>query len=391
MSTIAVTVEETPINVAVIESAPAITVNESAPTITVNESANTISLSTSTTTISLSTSTTSITVEETSSITVTVSETPLAVVKADSEWLAMVSILDINEDDILDNIDVVAWAAKREEWDGHCTEAEAVAAIKADAEWATLAVQQEGGAYSGGTSNAVLFADGSDQLATSSNFTYQAASGATIVAGASDQTAMTIKGAASQSVDLQQWTDSSDTVLGNVTKIGGIRLDSGRSSTSSAPALAFGDGDTGIYEVAANILEFSVGEYPTFRIYSGALYSMTSYGAYLRRAAASGTIPALSFVDDTDTGIGRAGADQLSLIAGGTEAGRVTSDTLLVNSVLKITERSSDPTQPSEGQSVIWLSDGTGKGDDGDICCASTAAGVTKWVILFDHSAGNAW
>jgi len=47
----------------------------------------------------------------------------------------MVSILDINEDDILDNIDVVAWAAKREEWDGHCTEAEAVAAIKADAEW----------------------------------------------------------------------------------------------------------------------------------------------------------------------------------------------------------------------------------------------------------------
>jgi len=256
---------------------------------------------------------------------------------------------------------------------------------------ATLAVQQEGGAYSGGTSNAVLFADGSDQLATSSNFTYQAASGATIVAGASDQTAMTIKGAASQSVDLQQWTDSSDTVLGNVTKIGGIRLDSGRSSTSSAPALAFGDGDTGIYEVAANILEFSVGEYPTFRIYSGALYSMTSYGAYLRRAAASGTIPALSFVDDTDTGIGRAGADQLSLIAGGTEAGRVTSDTLLVNSVLKITERSSDPTQPSEGQSVIWLSDGTGKGDDGDICCASTAAGVTKWVILFDHSAGNAW
>jgi hypothetical protein len=58
---------------------------------------------------------------------------------------------------------------------------------------------------------------------------------------------------------------------------------------------------------------------------------------------------------------------------------------------LNLLERSADPTEPSEGQSVIWMSDGTGKGADGDILIASQAGGVTKWTTLFDHSAGAAW
>ena len=60
-------------------------------------------------------------------------------------------------------------------------------------------------------------------------------------------------------------------------------------------------------------------------------------------------------------------------------------------SQLYLLERSSDPTQPTEGQAVIWMSDGTGKGDDGDVMIASTAAGTTKYGTLFDHSAGDAW
>lgn len=55
------------------------------------------------------------------------------------------------------------------------------------------------------------------------------------------------------------------------------------------------------------------------------------------------------------------------------------------------TEQSSDPTEPAEGTFVIWMSDGTGYGDDGDICIASQAGGVTNKAILFDHSAGSAW
>ncbi len=54
-------------------------------------------------------------------------------------------------------------------------------------------------------------------------------------------------------------------------------------------------------------------------------------------------------------------------------------------------ERSSDPPEPSEGEYVIWMSNGAGYGDDGDICIASKAGGVTKKAILFDHSAGTAW
>lgn len=50
-------------------------------------------------------------------------------------------------------------------------------------------------------------------------------------------------------------------------------------------------------------------------------------------------------------------------------------------------EVSSDPADPSEGLSVMWQSDGTGSGDDGDIMMKVTAGGVTKTVTLVDFSA----
>jgi len=58
---------------------------------------------------------------------------------------------------------------------------------------------------------------------------------------------------------------------------------------------------------------------------------------------------------------------------------------------LALLERSVDPTEPEEGESVIWMSDGTEKGDDGDILIASKAGGITKWGTLFDHSGGAGW
>jgi len=56
-------------------------------------------------------------------------------------------------------------------------------------------------------------------------------------------------------------------------------------------------------------------------------------------------------------------------------------------------ERSANPPAPAEGTAIIWMSDGTGAmlGDDGDVLIASTAGGVTKYAVLFDHSAGTAW
>lgn len=54
-------------------------------------------------------------------------------------------------------------------------------------------------------------------------------------------------------------------------------------------------------------------------------------------------------------------------------------------------EKSSDPATPAEGHYKIWMSDGTGKGDDGDVLIVSTAGGTTTYKILFDKSAGGAW
>ena len=55
-------------------------------------------------------------------------------------------------------------------------------------------------------------------------------------------------------------------------------------------------------------------------------------------------------------------------------------------STLKIKEASSDPANPSEGEAIIWMSDGTGSGDDGDILIKITAGGATKTATLVDFS-----
>jgi len=60
---------------------------------------------------------------------------------------------------------------------------------------------------------------------------------------------------------------------------------------------------------------------------------------------------------------------------------------LMARDDLNNRERAADPPDPLEGQFVIWMSDGTDSGDDGDIMVASTAGGVTKKGTLFDHSA----
>ena len=48
---------------------------------------------------------------------------------------------------------------------------------------------------------------------------------------------------------------------------------------------------------------------------------------------------------------------------------------------------SSDPADPPEGGYVLWLSDGTGAGDTGDLMIKITDGGVTKTGTLVDFSA----
>jgi hypothetical protein len=89
----------------------------------------------------------------------------------------------------------------------------------------------------------------------------------------------------------------------------------------------------------------------------------------------------------------------LSLLSRASEAAPVANDLLTFQGggqiqwkgYIHLTERSSDPSEPAEGEMVIWMSDGTGKGDDGDVMVASKAGGTTNYGTLFDHSGGAAW
>ena len=49
-------------------------------------------------------------------------------------------------------------------------------------------------------------------------------------------------------------------------------------------------------------------------------------------------------------------------------------------------ERAIDPPNPAEGNYIIWMSNGTGSGDDGDILIKITAGATTKTVTLVDFS-----
>ncbi len=51
----------------------------------------------------------------------------------------------------------------------------------------------------------------------------------------------------------------------------------------------------------------------------------------------------------------------------------------------------SDPIKPSEGEGIMWMSDGNEKGSDGDVLIASTAGGVTNYSVVFSHSSGTPW
>jgi hypothetical protein len=60
--------------------------------------------------------------------------------------------------------------------------------------------------------------------------------------------------------------------------------------------------------------------------------------------------------------------------------------TLDVGGEICIKELSTDPADPPEGEAVLWMSDGTGAGDDGDILIKITAGGSTKTVTLVDFT-----
>jgi hypothetical protein len=58
---------------------------------------------------------------------------------------------------------------------------------------------------------------------------------------------------------------------------------------------------------------------------------------------------------------------------------------------VRMIDRPSDPPEPPDGWGVIWISDGTEKGDAGDVMIAVQSESTTKYGTLFDHSSGTDW
>ena len=75
-------------------------------------------------------------------------------------------------------------------------------------------------------------------------------------------------------------------------------------------------------------------------------------------------------------------------VTGNTNAGGYTGDgSAMQFGTLYLQEQSADPANPAEGMAVIWMSDGTGSGDDGDVFLKITAGGATRTATLADFSA----
>lgn len=108
-----------------------------------------------------------------------------------------------------------------------------------------------------------------------------------------------------------------------ITPISGVQLLLPSENDSATPTLAFGNGDTGFYEAADNNLRVAINGASRYIFRSDYFSPDVGYGASLFWRTPTATNPGFTFTSDDNTGIGRAGPDLLSLIAGGAEAIRI--------------------------------------------------------------------
>jgi len=190
-----------------------------------------------------------------------------------------------------------------------------------------------------------------------------------------------------------------DVGIGAANPVSKLEIGSGQisnpSGVASSPSYSFtGDLDTGMFQSAGNTLNFATAGSERLKI------TTTAVIFRIKMAIPSGTVaaPGMQFDNESSTGIYRPGAGALGFSVLGSLAANLTATGLglgVTNPNTKLhvagaitqNELSADPTNPDEGSSVQWQSDGTGSGDDGDIMMKITAGGVTKTVTIIDFSA----
>jgi len=103
---------------------------------------------------------------------------------------------------------------------------------------------------------------------------------------------------------------------------------------AATPTISFGDGDSGFYESADDVLGFALGGSERFVMTSSIFGGGVGSSANVMNEAASSTNPVFTFQGDNDTGLGLGDADAVSLIAGGKEGMRITEATTITTTLI---------------------------------------------------------
>jgi len=98
-----------------------------------------------------------------------------------------------------------------------------------------------------------------------------------------------------------------------------------------SPTLSFGDENTGFIEESDNNIRVVIAGNANIGFDGNGLKGFNNFSGLVKKGAGSATIPVHSFVGDTDTGMGRAAENELSLIAGAVEGIRVTEVAGVIN------------------------------------------------------------
>jgi hypothetical protein len=133
-------------------------------------------------------------------------------------------------------------------------------------------------------------------------------------------------------------------------------------NSATTPTLAFGNGDTGIYEFADNNLCFTTAGVDRMIINSNGAFAPAFGGWGLWIRTPTSIIPNLTpKTADDDTGVGWAAGDQLSLISGGKEMMRLgedTEDKINIEAPLFIAEQAS-ANADTAGYGQLWVKNDT--------------------------------
>ena len=157
----------------------------------------------------------------------------------------------------------------------------------------------------------------------------------------------------------------------------------------ATPTLAFGDGNTGFYEQSDNVLAISANGALRYNIDSNSIRSDRTNSAALAWVIPTATVPGFTFVGDLDTGLGYAGADQLSLIAGAkemlrlVETGTAATDQVIITPGVLGGTANATPT--------LAFGDGdTGLYEETDDVLGVSIAATRRWIFTGNTFQANA-